>query len=52
MVQAVVDPRFSSISRGVAPSVEQLSWRWSAEADYGTKILALLRRLYGSAGLL
>ncbi|MBW4694681.1 MAG: glucosaminidase domain-containing protein [Lyngbya sp. HA4199-MV5] len=52
LVQAVVDPRFSSISRGVAPSVEHLSWRWSAEAEYGAKILALLRRLYGSAGLL
>lgn len=52
LVQAVVDPRFSSISRGVASSVAQLSWRWSAEANYGAKILALLRRLYGSAGLL
>ncbi|MBW4579601.1 MAG: glucosaminidase domain-containing protein [Tildeniella nuda ZEHNDER 1965/U140] len=52
LVQAVVDPRFSFVTRGVAPRVEQLSRRWSAEADYGAKILALLRRLYGSAGLL
>ncbi|MBW4472707.1 MAG: glucosaminidase domain-containing protein [Stenomitos rutilans HA7619-LM2] len=52
LVQAVVDPRFSSVARGVASSVEQLSWRWSAEANYGAKILALLKRLYGSAGLL
>lgn len=52
LVQAVVDPRFSFVTRGVAPSVEQLSRRWSAEPDYGAKILAMLRRLYGSAGLL
>lgn len=52
LVQAVVDPRFSFITRGVAPKVEQLSRRWSAEADYGDKILAMLRRLYGSVDLL
>ncbi|MBD2076993.1 glucosaminidase domain-containing protein [Phormidium sp. FACHB-592] len=52
LVQAVVDPRFSFVTRGVAPRVEQLSRRWSAEADYGDKILAMLRRLYGAAGLL
>ena len=52
LVQEVVDPRFRFVIRGVAPRVEQLSWRWSADAQYGEKILAMLRRLYGSAGLL
>ena len=52
LVQAVVDPRFRFVTRGVAPRVELLSRRWSAEAEYGEKILAILRRLYGSAGLL
>ncbi len=52
LVQEVVDPRFRFVTRGVAPRVEQLSRRWSAETEYGEKILAILRRLYGSAGLL
>jgi hypothetical protein len=52
LMQEVVDPRFRFVTRGVAPRVEQLSRRWSAEAQYGEKILAMLRRLYGSAGLL
>ncbi|MGA7932464.1 MAG: cell wall hydrolase, partial [Kovacikia sp.] len=50
--QEVVDPRFHVVTRGVSPRVEQLSHRWSAKADYGEKILAMLRRLYGSAGIL
>jgi hypothetical protein len=50
--QEVVDPRFHVVTRGVAPKVEQLSLRWSAKADYGKKVLAMLRRLYGFAGLL
>ena len=52
LVQEVVDPRFRFVTRGVAPRVEQLGRRWSAEAEYGEKILAILRRLYGFAGLL
>lgn len=52
LVQDVIDPRFSVVSRGVAPRVEQLSRRWSADAEYGENILAILRRLYESAGLL
>jgi hypothetical protein len=52
LVQEVVDPRFAFVTRGVAPKVEQLGRRWSADAQYGAHILAMLRRLYGSAGLL
>ena len=52
LVQAVVDPRFLFIRRGIAPLVDQLSGRWSADTQYGAKIMALVRRLYESAGLL
>lgn len=46
LVQAVVDPRFNFVARGVAPLVGQLSGRWSADLGYGDKILAIARRLY------
>jgi hypothetical protein len=52
LVQQEVDPRFRFVTRGVAPLVHQLSGRWSADLDYGTKITAILRRLYESANLL
>ncbi|MDY6782066.1 MAG: N-acetylmuramoyl-L-alanine amidase [Cyanobacteriota bacterium] len=52
LVQEVVDPRFRFVTRGVAPLVGQLSGRWSADAQYGEKIMAILRRLYESANLL
>ncbi|BAZ83428.1 N-acetylmuramoyl-L-alanine amidase [Sphaerospermopsis kisseleviana CS-549] len=52
LVQQEVDPRFRFVTRGVASSVDQLSGRWSADLDYGTKIKALFKRLYESAGLI
>jgi hypothetical protein len=52
LVQALVDPRFSSIRRGVAPHLSQLSGRWSADLNYHKKLLSILRRLYESAGFL
>ncbi len=52
LVQEVVDPRFRFVTRGIATSIEQLSGRWSADLDYGNKIMAMLRRLYESAGLI
>lgn len=52
LVQEQVDPRFNFVSRGIAPLVGQLSGRWAADLDYGDRILAVLRRLYESAGLL
>ncbi|MGB3136694.1 MAG: N-acetylmuramoyl-L-alanine amidase [Nodosilinea sp.] len=48
LVQRQVDPRFQFVVRGVAPLVSQLSGRWSADSEYGLKIMALLRRLYDS----
>jgi hypothetical protein len=52
LVQVLVDPRFRFVQRGIAPLLGQLSGRWSADLQYGQKVLAVLRRLYESAGLL
>ncbi len=46
LVQEIIDPRFHFITRGVAPSVLQLSGRWSENLQYGNRILALMQRLY------
>lgn len=52
LVQDVVDPRFRFVTRGIAPLVQQLSGRWSPDLNYGDRILAIVRQLYESAGLL
>ena len=52
IVQELVDPRFRFVTRGVAPLVEQLSGRWKADPQYGSAVIAVVRRLYESAGLL
>lgn len=52
LVNEVVDPRFRFVTRGIAPLVDQLSGRWSADLAYGAKITAMVKRLYESAGLL
>jgi hypothetical protein len=50
--QAEVDPRFRFVRRGVAPLLEQLSGRWTADTQYGTKILNIVRQMYEFTGLL
>ncbi len=52
LAQEVVDPRFRFVTRGIAPLVTDLSGRWEADPQYGEKIVALVKRLYESAGLL
>ncbi|HEY9635503.1 MAG TPA: N-acetylmuramoyl-L-alanine amidase [Coleofasciculaceae cyanobacterium] len=52
LVQEVVDPRFRFVTRGSAPLVGQLSGRWSADLQYGDRIMAVIRRLYESASFL
>ena len=52
LVQEQVSPRFRFVTRGIAPLVGQLSGRWSVDALYGDKIVAVVRRLYESASLL
>ncbi len=52
LVQEQVSPRFRFVTRGIAPLVDQLTGRWSVDTNYSAKILAILRRLYESSGLL
>ncbi|WP_373528670.1 N-acetylmuramoyl-L-alanine amidase [Nostoc sp.] len=52
LVGEEVDPRFRFVTRGIAPLIDQLSGRWSADLDYGARITAMIKRLYESAGLL
>lgn len=50
--QAEVDPRFRFVRRGIAPLLDQLSGRWTADTQYGTKILNVVRQMYEFTGLL
>lgn len=52
IVQEIVDPRFRFVTRGIAPLIQQLSGRMSADMRYGDRLLAMVRRLYESANLL
>lgn len=52
IVQEIVDPRFRFVTRGVAPLVSQLGGRWSADLQYGDRVLAQVRLLYERSGLL
>jgi len=51
LFQPVVAPRFHLVARGVAPVLSQLTGRWAVDPLYDRKILALIRRLYESAGI-
>jgi N-acetylmuramoyl-L-alanine amidase/Mannosyl-glycoprotein endo-beta-N-acetylglucosaminidase len=51
LFQECVAPRFELVKRGVAPTMRQLTGRWSAEGQYSIKIASILRRLYETAGL-
>jgi peptidoglycan hydrolase-like protein with peptidoglycan-binding domain len=42
---AVLDPRFSLVSRGVAPHWEDLNNRWAMNSNYGQSILAVYEKL-------
>jgi N-acetylmuramoyl-L-alanine amidase len=51
LFQPVVAPRFHLVARGIAPVLSQLTGRWAIDPLYDRKILALIRRLYESAGI-
>ncbi len=51
LFQPVVAPRFHLVARGIAPVLSQLIGRWAIDPLYDRKILALIRRLYESAGI-
>ena len=48
-VRDLVDPRYRWIRYGTAPAVADLAGRWAADPEYGSKLDALLRRLYSFA---
>ncbi|HEY9628510.1 MAG TPA: glucosaminidase domain-containing protein [Coleofasciculaceae cyanobacterium] len=52
LIQKPVDPRFHLVRRGVSPTIAQLAPRWSATPGYAAKIMAIVRQLYESAGLI
>jgi N-acetylmuramoyl-L-alanine amidase len=52
LIQPLVDRNFHSVTRGTAPLVGQLSGRWKIDPLYAEKIMAILRYLYESAGIL
>ncbi len=49
--QPLIAPRFDIVMRGIAPTVRQLTGRWSTDRHYGQKILAMMRRMYEFANL-
>ena len=51
LFQPQVAPRFHLVARGIAPVLHQLTGRWAIDSLYDRKILALIRRLYESAGI-
>lgn len=44
-IPPIVDPRFSLVSRGIAPLVSDLSGRWATDSEYDTKIMNIQRQL-------
>ncbi len=46
---AAIAPRFNHVRRGVAPNIRLLTGRWSADPQYASKLIAIIRRLYESA---
>lgn len=47
--QDLVDPRFTYVKRGSAPTIYDLAGRWASDREYGKKLEGLLNRLYQSA---
>ncbi len=49
--QPQLAPRFDVVVRGIAPTVRQLTGRWSTDRQYAQKLLAMMRRMYEFANL-
>ncbi len=43
--EEIVDPRFSLVKRGVAPSWKELSGRWAANKQYAASIMRVYRQM-------
>jgi hypothetical protein len=44
--QDLVDPRYSYVRLGIAPTIHGLTGRWAMDLSYGKKIKAILKQLY------
>jgi len=44
--QELVDPRYSYVRLGIAPTIHELTGRWAMDLSYGKKIKAILNQLY------
>lgn len=42
---ACVDPRFSYVTRGIAPNIEDLSGKWAVDSSYGSSIYKEVQKL-------
>lgn len=42
----IISPRYSFVTRGIAPTVDQLVDRWNADLDFGTVVKGYLKGLY------
>ena len=43
--QGCVDPRFEYVTRGCAPTVQELSGKWSVDESYGSNIMKIIATL-------
>jgi hypothetical protein len=50
LVNSVVDPRYSAVSRGTAKTVSDLSGRWTSSSSYGQSVLEKMKALYTFLG--
>jgi len=44
--QELVDPRYSYVRLGIAPTIHGLTGRWALDVSYGRKIAAILKQMY------
>jgi hypothetical protein len=44
--QELVDPRYSYVRLGIAPTIHGLTGRWAMDVAYGKKIAAILKQMY------
>ena len=42
----LVDPRYSYVKLGIAPTIHGLTGRWALDMSYGKKVTAILKQLY------
>lgn len=48
----IVDPRFNFVTKGIAPTLDQLSGKWSPDLSYGKTLMAIINDLYKSLNII